>query len=228
MTKAQAPQIQLRDIDTIHPYDKNAKKHADAQVTKIAESIKRFGWRGNPIVVDSEGVIIAGHGRRLAAIKLGMKQVPVTVETDMTAEEARAYRLADNRAAISDLDNDLLQQELIDLGEISGELLDGIFDSKELDFAVADLIEINNSVFETNLESVITEQAETTEQVMSEVSSKRVPLAKALGFKDVSVEDSIYLTRFSAQIQADTGATAEKAFVDFLKKLMGASDEQPA
>lgn len=221
MTIVNTTQIQLRDIDTIHPYPNNAKKHLDPQVAKIAESIKRFGWRGNPIVVDSEGVIIAGHGRRLAAIKLGMKQVPVTVETDMSADEARAYRLADNRAAISDLDNDLLQLELIDLGESSSELLDGIFDSKELDFAVADLIEINSDVFETNLEDVIAEQAETTEQVMTEVSSKRVPLVKALGFKDVSVEDSIYLTRFSAQLQGDSGKSAETAFVEFLKKLLG-------
>lgn len=221
MTKASTPQIQLRDIDTIHPYDKNAKTHGDAQVAKIAESIKRFGWRGNPIVVDSEGVIIAGHGRRLAAISLGMKKVPVTVEADMTAEEARAYRLADNRAAISDIDNDILQAELIDLGEISSDLLDGIFDKKELDFAVSDLIQIDSSVFETDLDAVLTEQAETTEKTMTDVAAKRVAVAKVLGFKDVSVDDSIYVTRFIAQLQADSGKQAEAAFVDFLKNLLG-------
>ena len=59
------PQIEMWDIARVKPYKNNAKIHDEKQVEKIAKSIKEFGWRGNPIVVDREGVIIAGHGRRL-------------------------------------------------------------------------------------------------------------------------------------------------------------------
>lgn len=211
--------IQLREIETIYPYANNAKKHDDNQVARIAESISKFGWRGNPIVVDAEGIIIAGHGRRLAALKLGMTKVPVVVEEDMTAEQARAFRLADNRAAISDLDNDLLQAELIDLGDYSGDLLDGIFDKKELDFATADLMQLDDSVFEESLDTVIAEQAKTTEDQLTKNDAKRIALNKVMGFKDIAGADAIYVTRFIAQLQADSSLPPEQAFVGFIKKL---------
>ena len=209
--------IVIRDISTLKPYPKNAKKHEDAQVKKLAESIKRFGWRGNPILVDKEGVIIAGHGRRLAAISLDMKKVPVMVIDDMTAEEARAFRLADNRVAISDIDNDILQEELIDLDFD----LDGIFDKKELDFAVADLMEVNLDVFESDLATVMDEQTANTNDKIEKSETKRVSVTKALGFKEIDGADAFYVTRLMAQLQADSGASAEKAFVEFCKSLVG-------
>ena len=209
----------LRDIETITPYPLNAKKHEDEQVTRLAESIRRFGWRGNPIIVDKEGVIIAGHGRRLAAIKLGIKQVPVIVEDDMTAEEARAFRLADNRAAISDIDNDLLQEELLDLGDVS-DLLDGIFDKKELDFAVADLFQINDSSFVSDLSTVMDETNQTTTQKIEQNDSKQISIAKVMGFKSINGSDSIYVSRLMAQIEANTGLEGADAFVAFAKQLV--------
>ena len=209
--------VVVRGIDTIKPYPKNAKKHDDAQVKKLAESIKKFGWRGNPILVDKEGVIIAGHGRRLAALSLKMDKVPVVVIDDMTAEEARAFRLADNRVAISDIDNDILQEELIDLDFD----LDGIFDKKELDFAVADLMEVNLDVFESDLATVMDEQTANTNDKIEKSETKRVSVTKALGFKEIDGADAFYVTRLMAQLQADSGASAEKAFVEFCKSLVG-------
>lgn len=215
--KVDNKQWALRDITTIKPYEKNAKKHNDEQVKRLAESISKFGWRGNPILVDSDGVIIAGHGRRLAALSLGMKQVPVVVESDMTAMEARAFRLADNRVAISDIDNDILQEELIDL---DFDLV-GIFDKKELDFAVADLMDMNADVFETDLNTVMDEQNALTNEKVDTSEVKRVPIAKALGFKDIQGSDVIYFTRLLAQLQADSNLPAEEAFVKFVKTLVG-------
>lgn len=217
MTKTTTKQWALMDIDLIKPYPMNAKKHDESQIKKLAESIKQFGWRGNPILVDQDNVIIAGHGRRLAAIKLNMTQVPVMVESDMSAEQARAFRLADNRVAISDMDNDILKEELLALDFD----LAGIFDKKELDFAIADLMQMNEGVFESDLTGVMDEQTANTNEKVDLSDMKRVAIHKALGIKDIQGSDVIYLSRFMAQIQADSNLPADKAFVDFIKKLVG-------
>ena len=218
MTKINDSKPELRDIESITPYALNAKKHAPDQVKRLAQSIKKFGWRGNPIIVDGQGVIISGHGRRLAALQLGLKVVPVVTVTDMTAEEARAFRLADNRAAISDLDNDILREELLDLGT---DLLEDIFDKKELDFAVADLMEINDDVFVSDLDSVMSDQQATTERLISDVADKRMSVARVLGFAHFTGADAIHVTRLLAHMEAETGLTGEQAFVAFAKSYAG-------
>ena len=103
-------QIIEKAIDTIIPYDKNAKKHPKKQIGQIADSIKAFGF-AQPIVVDKKGVIIVGHGRYEAAKKLDMAVVPV-LELDLTEEEAKSYRLADNKLNESDWEMDLVIEEL--------------------------------------------------------------------------------------------------------------------
>ena len=87
-------------ISSIIPYEKNPKLHPPEQVTKIANSIKRFNW-DQPIVVDSNRVIIKGHGRYLAAKELGMDKVPIIIRTDMSDSKVRASRIADNQSAQS-------------------------------------------------------------------------------------------------------------------------------
>lgn len=206
------PNIQLRDIDSIHPYALNAKIHDANQVAKIAESIKKFGWT-QPIVVDAAGSIIAGHGRRLAALSLGMTQVPVWVRDDLTEEEVRALRLADNRVAISAIDSDLLQKELANLSFD----LEGIFDKKELDFMVADIGEINEAAFVDDLDAAIGKQAEETVATIAAVDEKQVPIAKALGFKTIAGRDERLVAIFMAQLEDETGKTGADAFIEFVK-----------
>src|SRR5580765_8795567 len=94
-----------RPIVSIQPYDQNPRVN-DPAVDAVAASIKEFGFR-QPIVVDDEGVIIVGHTRYKAAIKLGMKEVPVHVAVGLSPEQARAYRIADNQTAtIANWDED--------------------------------------------------------------------------------------------------------------------------
>ena len=117
------------EIKAIKPYEKNAKKHPETQVQHIANSIERFGFR-QPIVVDVDGVIVVGHGRYFAAKKLGMDRVPVVRADDLTDEEIRAYRLADNKTNESEWDDELLDLELdgigeIDMGDFGFDLSDG-------------------------------------------------------------------------------------------------------
>lgn len=107
-------------IGSIRPYDKNSKKHPAKQVDQIANSIKEFGFN-QPVVVDSNGVIIVGHGRYEAAKKLGLTEVP-TIQVNLTEEQAKAYRLADNKLNESDWDMGLVIEELKGLSEPMLEL----------------------------------------------------------------------------------------------------------
>ena len=99
-------------VDRLVPYARNAKQHGPEQVRKIAESIREFGFI-NPVLVDSENNIIAGHGRVLAAQELGMEKIPCIVIDGLTDEQRRAYILADNRLAeLANWDMDLVEEEL--------------------------------------------------------------------------------------------------------------------
>ncbi|MCA9282251.1 MAG: ParB N-terminal domain-containing protein [Phycisphaeraceae bacterium] len=103
--------IEQRPIGAIRPYENNPRLN-DSAVDAVAESIRAYGFR-QPIVVDADGVIVVGHTRWKAAQALGLAVVPVHVATDMTQDQARAYRVADNRTAlIAEWDTDLLPLEL--------------------------------------------------------------------------------------------------------------------
>lgn len=104
-----------KPIDSILPYAKNARTHTDTQIAAIAASIKEFGFN-NPLLTDSEGGLIAGHGRLLAAQKLGLEEVPVVELDHLTESQRRAYILADNRIAeLARWDPEMLTLELSDL-----------------------------------------------------------------------------------------------------------------
>lgn len=98
-------------IADITPYNKNAKKHDKTQIANVAESIKQYGFV-QPVVIDSEGVIVIGHCRVLAAKKLGMTEVPCVCVDDLTPEQVNALRIVDNKANESAWDMDVLKDAL--------------------------------------------------------------------------------------------------------------------
>lgn len=123
--------IQFRSIDTIRPYENNPRQN-DGAVDAVAASLKEFGFR-QPIVVDGDGVIIAGHTRYKAAQKLGLEKVPVHVATDLSPEQVRAYRIADNKTGdLAVWDFDLLPIELSQLGDAGFDMQLFGFDQDEL------------------------------------------------------------------------------------------------
>ena len=129
-------QIKEIEVSKLIPYANNSRTHDDAQVAQLAASIKEFGFR-NPILVDGMG-IIAGHGRLMAARKLGLDKVPTIDCSDMTETQKKAYIIADNKLALnSGWDTNLLSLELqeLDTNGFNLELLG--FDSKELDELLA-------------------------------------------------------------------------------------------
>src|ERR1700690_1761170 len=96
----QFPPYKPVPIASLIPYARNARTHSDAQVAQIAASIREFGFT-NPILVDGERGVIAGHGRLLAARKLGLTEVPTIELSHLTPAQRRAYALADNRLGVS-------------------------------------------------------------------------------------------------------------------------------
>lgn len=132
MPKDFEPSTEWRAIDSITPYANNTKTHPTEQVDKIAGSIAKFGF-DQPIVVDGDGVIIKGHGRREAAIRLGLKHVPVIRRQDLSDAEAKAARIADNKTAESPWDTSVLSLEIQELDQSGFELEPLGFDQEELD-----------------------------------------------------------------------------------------------
>lgn len=109
--------IVQKKIDEIKPYEKNPRKNDEA-VEYVANSIKEFGFKV-PIVIDKDGVIIAGHTRYKASKKLGLKEVPCIVADDLTEEQVKAFRLADNKVGeVAEWDMTLLGEELLGIEDL--------------------------------------------------------------------------------------------------------------
>lgn len=106
--------IVMLSINDVKPYEKNPRRNDEA-VKYVANSIKEFGWK-QPIVVDRNNVIVAGHTRWKAAQQLGLKDVPCVIADDLTDEQVKAFRLADNKVGeIAKWDDALLNEELMDI-----------------------------------------------------------------------------------------------------------------
>ena len=135
--------IKERLIGEIRPYGNNAKKHPETQIKLIADSIKAFGFN-QPIVVDTEDVIIVGHGRYLAALSLKMDKVPV-LKVNIDADKARGYRLADNKLNESGWDMKLVVSELKELSlpvlDLTGFSRDLILEDDEKDDKIPENVE---------------------------------------------------------------------------------------
>ena len=145
-------QIEQLKVGDLIPYVNNSRTHSDEQVMQVASSIKEFGFT-NPILIDDDGGIIAGHGRLLAAKKLDIDEVPCIRLGYLSEAQRKAYVIADNKLALnSGWDNDLLKIELMQLDSIDFDLNLTGFDLSEL----------------ANIFDPITEEIELKEQAYSE------------------------------------------------------------
>lgn len=125
--------IEATAIDRLIPYARNSRTHSDDQVAQIAASIREFGFT-NPVLIDDEDGIIAGHGRVTAARKLGLDEVPCIRLSHLTDTQKRAYIIADNKLALnSGWDEQMLGLELADLREVDFDLGLIGFDAEEIE-----------------------------------------------------------------------------------------------
>ena len=132
----QLPSYKKALVADLIPYARNSRTHSDEQVTKIAASIKEFGFL-SPIIIDGENGIIAGHGRVMAAKKLGLDEVPVIEAGHLTEAQRRAYVIADNRLALdAGWDEEMLRVEFAELEGLGFDLELTGFDADELSAAM--------------------------------------------------------------------------------------------
>lgn len=125
-------QTEMIDIEDLIPYANNSRKHSPEQVAKIASSIKEFGFT-NPVLIDKENGLIAGHGRVMGARKLGIKQVPCIRLDHLSEAQKKAYIIADNKLALdAEWDMDLLGIELEELKNLDYDIRLTGFDSEQL------------------------------------------------------------------------------------------------
>ena len=137
------------EIEKLKPYKNNARTHSDEQIEKIAKSMKEFGFI-NPVLVDGDLNVIAGHGRILGAKKLGMKEVPCLFIEDLTEEQKRAYIIADNRLAEdAGWDKELLKIELEDLKNMNFDITLTGFELEDFDFSMDETEVIEDEFDET-------------------------------------------------------------------------------
>lgn len=123
----------MRRVEELIPYARNARTHSPEQVARIAGSIKEFGFL-NPVIISSDGGILAGHGRVMAAQKLGLEEVPCITESHLTETQRRAYILADNRIALdAGWDEEMLRLELKELADEEVDLSSIGFDNQCFD-----------------------------------------------------------------------------------------------
>ena len=119
---AEATQIERVDVGKLIPYINNAKQHSEQQVTKLAASIREFGFV-NPVLIDKDFNVIAGHGRIMAAKKLGLSEVPCLFIEGLSEAQRKAYILADNRLGeLAEWDMELVTSELEALQEMNFDI----------------------------------------------------------------------------------------------------------
>jgi len=189
----------LYEIDDIKPYKDNPRKNENA-VDVVAESIKKYGFR-QPIVIDKDGVIIAGHTRWLAARKLGLKKVPVHIASDLTPEQTRAYRLIDNRTAdFAEWDIEKLKTEL-----------DALIDNKELNFL------LKNYDFDKLIQSESIEKQDITKETI--YSQKiEVPVYKPMQENPPAINELYDITIYKQKLkQIEETGIKDKKLIEFLQ-----------
>ena len=207
---------EMWDVTRLVPYAKNAKRHEPAKITALAGLMKANGFT-QPIVVEADGTIIAGHGRRMAAIEAGLSRVPVFVFHG-SKNEADALRLADNQVVSKDFDVGLLQDEIARLADEIDVTGLG-FSTKELEFLTVAIPDMDESLFVEDVHAAVEEQREKNDEAAREVDAATAPLADAFGFRRLTVAQSRRVRAFMTQVEAETkhkGADALMVFLDNL------------
>jgi ParB-like chromosome segregation protein Spo0J len=208
---------EMWEIDRVKPYEKNTKVHSPAHVKKLQASIKADGLF-DALIVDMDGVIIAGHGRYEALVGLGQLQVPVKHAAHLTKNQADAARIAHNKTASTEYDSGFMAEELRRLSEADDVDLTAIgLDDHELEFLVEDLGDMNMDAISTDLDNDIDEQEKETEQKVAATDASSEKLVKALGFNAVPIAAVKSVRRFMADIEAQTGLKGADAFVAWIE-----------
>jgi ParB-like chromosome segregation protein Spo0J len=185
-----ALKIEQRAVAELIPYASNSRTHSDAQVAQIAASVKEFGWT-NPILIDGENTIIAGHGRLLAARKLGMDEVPAIILDHLSKAQQRALVIADNQLALNaGWDFAALENEIRGLDDEGFDLEILGFDDAELQKMLADVESIELPALADGDREPFQQMTFTLHDEQAEQVKAAMDAAKAMGPFDSQNENS--------------------------------------
>jgi hypothetical protein len=201
------------DIDKVKPYARNTKVHSKEHVRKLARSIEADGLF-DAIIVDMDGVIIAGHGRYEALVSLGHTKVPVKHAAHLTKNQADAARIAHNKTASTEYDSGFMAEELARLSEADDVDITALgLDDHELDFLVEDLGDMNMDAISQSLDEDIDQQDKDTATKVAATDASSEKIVKVFGFNAVPIAAVKDVRRFIADIENETGLTGADAFV---------------
>jgi ParB-like chromosome segregation protein Spo0J len=204
-------------IDRVKPYERNTKVHSKEHVKKLQKSIQADGLF-DALIVDMDGVIIAGHGRFEALVGLGHTTVPVKHAAHLTKNQADAARIAHNKTASTEYDSGFMAEELARLSEDDSIDLTALgLEDHELDFLVEDLGDMNLGAISADLDADIDEQEKETEAKVKATDASSEKLVKAIGFNAVPIGAVKDVRRFMADIEQQTGKTGAEAFVAWVQ-----------
>lgn len=199
-------------VDQLQPYPKNARTHSDYQIKQLADFIKSVGYI-DPIIIDETDMILAGHGRALAALRADINSVPCVRISGLTESEKRAYVIADNKLALNaGWDDDLLKSELDDLmtiGDIDISILG--FSDNELELLTVDFEASRNN-------GDYSEEGEDSEDDSENIYTNKIksPVYKPTGEKP-ELSDLFNITKTSELIEAIKNSDISDAEKEFLK-----------
>lgn len=208
-------------LENIIPYEKNAKKHPKEQIKMLSRAIDEMGWRYR-ILVDENGVIIAGHGRLAVAKYRNQKTAPVTVITDLSPKKVRELRLADNKVVSNDYDVRLLTDEWRELMSEEESDLTWLYDERELDFGLEDNGEINDFALSEGLGDEFDDHAESTMELIDDREKAEVMLSKVFSFTKVSGAQARQLKLLEKYAEGETGLSGAEALSALSKNLLSA------
>ena len=211
--------IPLMSVEDLIPYENNVKIHTHQQVAKICQSIDKSGRWTNPIIVDGNNVIIAGHGRRLAAIRFGFLEVPVLKLDGISEKDASLLRIADNKVAEGEVDTSMLEEEIRILSDFGVDMV-GIFDERELNFLVEDLGEIDFGQISDDISDDVSRQFEENEKLAEEIEDKTLRLSDIFGRRPLSGVEGRILSNFLAYAEEQQGDEGIDALVGFAENFL--------
>lgn len=211
-------QTELWALDRLIPYENNAKKHTPEKIDQIAAWILARGWTQPILVQRSTGSIIAGHGRRLAAIKLNLKNVPV-IPLDVDDGEARKMRLADNALVSTDYDIQKMQNEIFELKNLGFEIDNLGFSIKELDFLNETIVQFDDEAFIDDITVAVETQKTENVKKQAETDGQDTPLSKIFGFKRLTIAQGRKVRSFMSFIEQETGKNGAEALMTHIQQL---------
>lgn len=220
--KTDTPNIIIKPLNWLVPYTKNAKNHPEEQIQRLAATIRRFGW-DQPIVTESDGTIIKGHGRRLAALHLGLTEVPVWIRHDLTKNEADAARIADNAVVGLQFDTRVMHDELqrlmsaIDVNFTIDEL--GL-SKKDIDLLTATLDTVTEEVIMQDTHDEIERQKDEDAERVATSDAQEITLSQAFGFSKLTRAEGRAVSKAMAMAETVTGLEKGEALAKWLETII--------